>query len=81
MADYGASLQCDDTQVPREEVESRPADVLEKEDNILRFLFGEAIRLAPHMRESFIVDEKWWEKHSSNRAAHVSSTSARCEHH
>jgi len=54
------------------EVEPRPQNVIEIEEESLRHLMSLTRKLAPHMEESVILDERWWEENKHMPGIHVS---------
>lgn len=53
-------------------VETRPQDVLEIERESLRHLMSLTKKLTPHMEDSLVLDERWWENNRFRRGIHVS---------
>jgi hypothetical protein len=59
-------------EVEPNEVEPRPRRVEKIEEESLRHLMSLAKKLAPHLGDSPILDEDWWEEHRFITGIHVS---------
>ena len=55
-----------------DEVERRPQRVLDIEQESLRHLMSLIKKLAPHMKESVVLKERWWEENRFLPGIHVS---------
>jgi hypothetical protein len=83
MSDYSSSPIEDgspSSSVPPilEKIERRPVDLAEKEDMLLGHLFEMIKKFAPHMRDSFVLDDVWWEINRDNCSLHVRFVSTNC---
>ena len=61
-----------------EDVQFRPMAVTDHEDNVLCNILNLIKWIAPHMRESFIMDKEWWENNCNNHCLHVHLISLNC---
>jgi len=71
MSDYSPPISYDASSPAPEDVERRPANVAEKETRSLQITLEAIKTFAPHMRGSFVLEDRWWVQNADKPGLHV----------